>query len=113
MKLQAQEQQDKEEEETYQEAEEAEAEKATEMSLSQSVAEIMKEKSAGNEESEEKPAGVPLNEEGKPDFSATIRMPELKIPKSMINVDRRMQAVPQRSRTRPEFSEVSRILRHL
>ena len=57
MKLQAQEQQDKEEEETYQEAEEAEAEKATEMSLSQSVAEIMKEKSAGNEESEEKPAG--------------------------------------------------------
>ena len=43
MKLQAQEQQDKEEEETYQEAEEAEAEKATEMSLSQSVAEIMKE----------------------------------------------------------------------
>ena len=31
--------------------------------------------------------GVPLNEEGKPDFSATIRMPELKIPKSMINVD--------------------------
>ena len=57
------------------------------MSLSQSVAEIMKEKAAGNEESEEKPAGVPLNEEGKPDFSATIRMPELKIPKSMINVD--------------------------
>ena len=46
------------------------AEKATEMSLSQSVAEIMKEKAAGNEESEEKPAGVPLNEEGKPDFSA-------------------------------------------
>lgn len=77
MKLQAQEQQDKEEEEAYQEAEEAEAEKATEMSLSQSVAEIMKEKAAG----------VPLNEEGKPDFSATIRMPELKIPKSMINVD--------------------------
>lgn len=63
------------------------AEKATEMSLSQSVAEIMKEKAAGNQESEEKPAGVPLNEEGKPDFSATIRMPELKIPKSMINVD--------------------------
>lgn len=60
MKLQAQEQQDKEEE--------AEAEKATEMSLSQSVAEIMKEKAAGNEENEEKPAGVPLNEEGKPDF---------------------------------------------
>lgn len=87
MKLQAQEQQDKEEEEAYQEAEEAEAEKATEMSLSQSVAEIMKEKAAGNEEIEEKPAGVPLNEEGKPDFSATIRMPELKIPKSMINVD--------------------------
>lgn len=87
MKLQDQEQQDKEEEEAYQEAEEAEAEKATEMSLSQSVAEIMKEKAAGNQESEEKPAGVPLNEEGKPDFSATIRMPELKIPKSMINVD--------------------------
>ena len=87
MKLQAQEQQDKEEEEAYQEAEEAEAEKATEMSLSQSVAEIMKEKAAGNQESEEKPAGVPLNKEGKPDFSATIRMPELKIPKSMINVD--------------------------
>ena len=87
MKLQAQEQQDKEEEEAYQEAEEAEAEKATEMSLSQSVAEIMKEKAAGNEEIEEKPAGVPLNEDGKPDFSATIRMPELKIPKSMINVD--------------------------
>ena len=36
---------------------------------------------------EEKDSGVPLNEEGKPDFSATIRMPELKIPKSMINVD--------------------------
>ena len=87
MKLQAQEQQDKEEEEAYQEAEEAEAEKATEMSLSQSVAEIMKEKAAGNEEIEEKSAGVPLNEDGKPDFSATIRMPELKIPKSMINVD--------------------------
>ena len=47
----------------------------------------MKEKATGNEEIEEKPAGVPLNEEGKPDFSATIRMPELKIPKSMINVD--------------------------
>ena len=57
------------------------------MSLSKSVAEIMKEKTAGNQESEEKPAGVPLIEEGKPDFSATIRMPELKIPKSMINVD--------------------------
>ncbi len=86
VKLEArtQEQQDEEEEEAYQEAEEAEAEKATEMSLSQSVAEIMKEKAAGNEE---KPAGVPLNEDGKPDFSATIRMPELKIPKSMINVD--------------------------
>lgn len=78
---------EEQEEFSGQEAEEAEAEKATEMSLSQSVAEIMKEKAAGNEESEEKPAGVPLNEEGKPDFSATIRMPELKIPKSMINVD--------------------------
>ncbi len=86
VKLEAktQEQQDEEEEEAYQEAEEAEAEKATEMSLSQSVAEIMKEKAEG---SEEKPSGVPLNEDGKPDFSATIRMPELKIPKSMINVD--------------------------
>ena len=78
---------DSEEIEAAEGSEEAEAEKATEMSLSQSVAEIMKEKAAGNEESEEKPAGVPLNEEGKPDFSATIRMPELKIPKSMINVD--------------------------
>ena len=68
---------EEQEEFSGQEAEEAEAEKATEMSLSQSVAEIMKEKAAG----------VPLNEEGKPDFSATIRMPELKIPKSMINVD--------------------------
>ena len=29
-------------------------------------------------------ADIPLNEEGKPDFSATIRMPELKIPKSCI-----------------------------
>lgn len=78
---------EEQEEFSGQEAEEAEAEKATEMSLSQSVAEIMKEKATGNEEIEEKPAGVPLNEEGKPDFSATIRMPELKIPKSMINVD--------------------------
>lgn len=68
-----------EEEEAY---EEAEVEKATEKELSQSVAEIMK----GSDE-EEKSSGVPLNEEGKPDFSATIRMPELKIPKSMINVD--------------------------
>lgn len=86
VKLEAEtpEQQDEEEEEAYQEAEEAEAEKATEMSLSQSVAEIMKEKAEG---SEEKTSGVPLNEDGKPDFSATIRMPELKIPKSMINVD--------------------------
>lgn len=71
-----------EEEEAYEEAEEAEVEKATEKELSQSVAEIMK----GSDE-EEKSSGVPLNEEGKPDFSATIRMPELKIPKSMINVD--------------------------
>ena len=39
------------------------------------------------EEDAEKTSGVPLNEEGKPDFSATIRMPQLKIPKSMINVD--------------------------
>ena len=71
-----------EEEEVYEEAEEAEAEKVTEKELSQSVAEIMNES-----DEEEKDSGVPLNEEGKPDFSATIRMPELKIPKSMINVD--------------------------
>ncbi len=71
-----------EEEEAYEEAEKAEVEKATEKELSQSVAEIMK----GSDE-EEKSSGVPLNEEGKPDFSATIRMPELKIPKSMINID--------------------------
>ncbi len=60
-----------------------------EKSLSQGVAEIMRE-SAGDpdeEAEEEKASGVPLNEEGKPDFSATIRMPQLKIPKSMINVD--------------------------
>ena len=71
-----------EEEEVYEEAEEAEAEKVTEKELSRSVAEIMNES-----DEEEKDSGVPLNEEGKPDFSATIRMPELKIPKSMINVD--------------------------
>ena len=62
---------------------ESEAEKATEKSLSESVAEIMGMKKAAGEEQK----GVPVNEEGKPDFSATIRMPELKIPKSMINVD--------------------------
>ena len=56
----------------------------TEQELSQSVAEIMK---ASQEKESEEPSGVPLNEEGKPDFSATIRMPQLKIPKSMINVD--------------------------
>ena len=73
-----------EEEEAYQEAEEAEAQRATEKELSRSVAEIMK---ASVDEEPEKTSGVPVNEEGKPDFSATIRMPELKIPKSMINVD--------------------------
>lgn len=57
-----------------------------EQELSQSVAEIMKA-SQEQEEDAEKTSGVPLNEEGKPDFSATIRMPQLKIPKSMINVD--------------------------
>ena len=71
-----------EEEEVYEEAEEAETEKVTEKEISRSVAEIMNES-----DEEEKDSGVPLNEEGKPDFSATIRMPELKIPKSMINVD--------------------------
>ena len=71
-----------EEEEVYEEAEEAETEKVTEKELSRSVAEIMNES-----DEEEKDSGVPLNEEGKPDFSATIRMPELKIPKSKINVD--------------------------
>lgn len=73
-----------EEEEAYQEAEEAEAEKATEKELVESVSEIVEEDSV--EEAKET-SGVPLNEDGKPDFSATIRMPELKIPKSMINVD--------------------------
>ena len=71
-----------EEEEVYEEAEEAETEKVTENELSRSVAEFMNES-----DEEENDSGVPLNEEGKPDFSATIRMPELKIPKSMINVD--------------------------
>ena len=62
----------------------AEPIQTTEQELSQSVAEIMK---ASQEKESEEPSGVPLNEEGKPDFSATIRMPQLKIPKSMINVD--------------------------
>ncbi len=62
----------------------AEPVQTTEQELSQSVAEIMK---ASQEKKSEEPSGVPLNEEGKPDFSATIRMPQLKIPKSMINVD--------------------------
>ena len=62
----------------------AEPVQTTEQELSQSVAEIMK---ASQEKESEEPSGVPLNEEGKPDFSATIRMPQLKIPKSMINVD--------------------------
>ena len=84
LKSKTQEQQDEEEEEAYQEAEEAEAEKATEKELSESVSEIVEEDSV--EETKET-SGVPLNEDGKPDFSATIRMPELKIPKSMINVD--------------------------
>ena len=73
-----------EEEEAYQEAEEAEAEKATEKELAESVSEIIEEDSV---EEPKETSGVPLNEDGKPDFSATIRMPELKIPKSMINVD--------------------------
>ena len=73
-----------EEEEAYQEAEEAEAEKATEKELVESVSEIVEEDSV---EEPKETSGVPLNEDGKPDFSATIRMPELKIPKSMINVD--------------------------
>lgn len=62
----------------------AEPVQTTEQELSQSVAEIMK---ASQEKESEEPSGVPLNEEGKPDFSATIRMPQLKIPKLMINVD--------------------------
>ena len=62
----------------------AEPIQTTEQELSQSVAEIMK---ASQEKESEEPSGVPLNEERKPDFSATIRMPQLKIPKSMINVD--------------------------
>ena len=70
-----------EEEEAYQEAE---AEKATEKELAESVSEIVEEDSV---EEPKETSGVPLNEDGKPDFSATIRMPELKIPKSMINVD--------------------------
>lgn len=73
-----------EEEEAYQEAEEAEAEKATEKELVESVSEIVEEDSV---EEPKETSGVPLNEDGKPDFSATIRMPELKISKSMINVD--------------------------
>lgn len=73
-----------EEEEAYQEAEEAEAEKATEKELAESFFEIVEEDSV---EEPKETSGVPLNEDGKPDFSATIRMPELKIPKSMINVD--------------------------
>ena len=73
-----------EEEEAYQEAEEAEAEKATEKELVESVSEIVEEDSV---EEPKETSGVNLNEDGKPDFSATIRMPELKIPKSMINVD--------------------------
>ena len=73
-----------EEEEAYQEEEEAEAEKATEKELVESVSEIVEEDSV---EEPKETSGVPLNEDGKPDFSATIRMPELKIPKSMINVD--------------------------
>ena len=73
-----------EEEEAYQEAEEAEAEKATEKELVESVSEIVEEDSV---EEPKETSGVPLNEDGKPDISATIRMPELKIPKSMINVD--------------------------
>ena len=82
LKAETQEEQDEEEEELYEEAEEAEAEKATETELSKSITDLLKD-----EDEDEKTSGVPLNEEGKPDFSATMRMPELKIPKSMINVD--------------------------
>lgn len=82
LKAETQEEQDEEEEELYEEAEEAEAEKAEEKELSKDITDLLKD-----EDEEEKPSGVPLNEEGKPDFSATMRMPELKIPKSMINVD--------------------------
>ncbi len=88
MKLQAQEQQDEEEEETYQEARRAEAERSygdvlipgvSRDALRRMVPEMRKMRRSLQE--------FPLNEDGKPDFSATIRMPELKIPKSMINVD--------------------------
>lgn len=82
LKAETQEEQDEEEEELYEEAEEAEAEKTEEKELSKDITDLLKD-----EDEEEKPSGVPLNEEGKPDFSATMRMPELKIPKSMINVD--------------------------
>jgi hypothetical protein len=83
-----------EEEEAYQEAEEAEAEKATEKELVESVSEIVEEDSV---EEPKETSGVPLNEDGKPDFSATIRMPELKIPKSMINVDPENAGIPDAS----------------
>ena len=81
VQLKTEAEEEKEEEETYQETVESEAEKAVEEELSQNVSEMLEE------EKEEKSVGVPLNEAGEPDFSATIRMPELKIPKSMINVD--------------------------
>ena len=62
---------------------------------------------------EEKDSGVPLNEEGKPDFSATIRMPELKIPKSMINVDPDNASSSLIFRILPEFLEALMKLQHL
>lgn len=78
----------------------AEPVQTTEQELSQSVAEIMK---ASQEKESEEPSGVPLNEEGKPDFSATIRMPQLKIPKSMINVD------PENASTAAKIPDASEI----
>ena len=78
----------------------AEPIQTTEQELSQSVAEIMK---ASQEKESEEPSGVPLNEEGKPDFSATIRMPQLKIPKSMINVD------PENASAAAKISDASEI----
>ena len=65
-------------EEEIQESEEPEKMPETGVdNLTSGTVELMKESEVQNEQ----------DEEGKPDFSATIRMPELKIPKSMINVD--------------------------
>ena len=82
----------------------AEPIQTTEQELSQSVAEIMK---ASQEKESEEPSGVPLNEEGKPDFSATIRMPQLKIPKSMINVD------PENASAAAKIPDASEIFRSI